>query len=87
MAIAKDAVLDMAIKNIGLMARFVGEASTEEINIEEEIRKQYSLSQEVALHRKRLMGTATDEEWDAYTAYVEECITKVRERVTELEED
>lgn len=57
----------------------VEEASEEEVNIELAIREKYSMSQELALHRKKLMGVVEPSEWDEYTAYVQECIDKVRE--------
>ena len=56
----------------------VEEASDEEVNIELAIREKYSMSQELALHRKKLMGVVEPSEWDEYTAYVQECIDKVR---------
>ena len=56
----------------------VEEASDEEVNIELAIREKYSMSQELALHRKKLMGAVDPDEWDEYTAFVQECIDKVR---------
>ena len=56
----------------------VEEASDEEVNIELAIREKYSMSQELALHRKKLMGAVEPSEWDEYTAFVQECIDKVR---------
>ena len=56
----------------------VEEASDEEVNIELAIREKYSMSQELALHRKKVMGAVEPSEWDEYTAFVQECIDKVR---------
>lgn len=61
-----------------LKVSLVEEASNEEVNIELAIREKYSMSQELAMHRKKLMGTVEASEWDEYTAYVQECIDKVR---------
>ncbi len=65
-------------KTTDLKVFLVEEASEEEVNIELAIREKYSMSQELALHRKKLMGTADPSEWDEYTAFVQECIDKVR---------
>lgn len=80
------AMIKAELAATALNARFVGEHSLEEINIEELIRENYSLSQEVALHRKKLMGTVDPEEWDEYVAFVEECIAKARENEGAVDE-
>jgi hypothetical protein len=66
-------------KNVAVIAALVKESSEEDQKINTYIREQYSMSQELALHRKRLMGTLSAEEWQTYTDYVEECIAKARE--------
>lgn len=65
-------------KTTDLKVFLVEEASDEEVNIELAIREKYSMSQELALHRKKLMGAVEPSEWDEYTAYVQACIDKVR---------
>lgn len=41
------------------------------------IRKRYSPSQELALHRKKIIKACTAEEWNAYVEYIEWCIRQV----------
>ena len=66
-------------KTVDLKVQLVEEKTNEEIAIELAIREKYSMSQELALHRKKLMDTVDAKEWDEYTAYVQECIDRVRE--------
>ena len=56
------------------------EKNEEDAKIEALIRQEggYSMSQELAIHRKRAMGILPDEEWDRYCAYVQECIDEAR---------
>ena len=70
---------EMQTKKNSSISQLVAEASEEDAKINLLIREKYSMSQELALHRKKLLGTATDEEWQEYNAYVEECIVKARE--------
>jgi|GEM_PF-5144199 len=63
---------------LGAKTALIAEASEEETRIELLIREKYSMSRETALHRKKLMGILSDEEWDEYTDYVESCIAEVR---------
>lgn len=58
------------------------EKTDKEIKVECLIREQYSISQEIMLHRKKLMGVLSKEEWDAYVAFIEECIAKADEEDT-----
>ena len=58
----------------------VSEVTKEETEIESYIREQYPLSRELALHRKKAMGILSQEEWDDYVAFVQECIDKVRNK-------
>ena len=74
-----DIARDMQEKKNSADAQFVHEMSEEDQKIQALIRERYSLSQEVALHRKKIMRTVDATEWTDYTHYVEECIAKVRE--------
>ena len=65
-------------KRTAFLSSFVAEQTDEETKIELYIRERYSMSQELALHRKKLMGVLEDGEWDAYCAYIEECIERAR---------
>lgn len=67
-------------KEKDLKIQLVSEASEEETEIELLIREQYSLSQELALHRKKAMGIVDETEWNNYVAYVQECIDRVRNK-------
>ena len=67
-------------KSKDLKLGLVSEASQEETEIELFIREQYSLSQELALHRKKAMGIVDEAEWNNYVAYVQECIDRVRNK-------
>ena len=67
-------------KEKDLKLQLVSEATEEETEIELLIRQEYPLSRELALHRKKAMGTLDTDEWDAYVAYVQECIDKVRNK-------
>ena len=70
---------DMQEKKNSSDAQYVHEMSDEDTKIQALIREKYSLSMEVALHRKKIMRTVEAAEWTEYTHYVEECIAKVRE--------
>jgi len=67
-------------KSKDLKLGLVSEASQEETEIELLIRENYSLSQELALHRKKAMGIVDEAEWDTYVAYVQACIDRVRDK-------
>lgn len=67
-------------KEKDLKIQLVSEASEEETEIELLIREQYSLSQELALHRKKAMGIVDETEWNDYVAYIQECIDRVRNK-------
>lgn len=45
------------------------------------IREKYSLSKELSLHRKKMLGIVDNTEWQEYVDYVNECILKVKESV------
>ena len=73
-------------KELDLKTSLIQEVTDEDLEINLLIRngfddyRGYSLSKEIALHRKKLMGTIDDDEWNAYTAYVSLCIEKAREK-------
>lgn len=69
---------EQAQKEKDLKLQLVSEVTEEEVAIEAYIREQYPLSRELALHRKKAMGVLSQEEWDEYVAFVQECINKVR---------
>ena len=43
--------------------------------------KGISLSQELALHRKKICGVVNEEEWNDYVLFVQECIAKANEEL------
>lgn len=65
-------------KEQDLKISLIAESSPEETEIEVLIRRKYSLSQEIALHRKSIMGVCDKSEWDDYCTYVQECIDEAR---------
>ena len=69
-------------KSKDLKLGLVSEASEEETEIELLIRENYSLSQELALHRKKAMGVVDETEWNTYVVFVQECIDRVRNNKT-----
>ena len=71
---------DMIQKQNSVNSMYVAEESEEDYAIEGYIRQRYSMSKELALHRKQAMGILPEEEWNEYCEYVEECINKVREK-------
>ena len=78
--IKKDNSTESKLASLLLWAGLVKDSSDEDMEIEFLIRERYSMSQETAIHRKKLMGTIPEAEWDAYVAFVEECKAKVREK-------
>lgn len=60
-----------------------GETDEKNDKIVRLIRERYSLSMELALHRKKMVGVVDEDEWDAYQAFVIECIEKVKDEPTE----
>ena len=69
---------EQAQKEKDLKLQLVSEVTEEEVAIEAYIREKYPLSRELALHRKKAMGILSQEEWDEYVNFVQECIDKVR---------
>ena len=74
-----DVHAEMNEKQNSVNSALIVEANEEDYLINTLIREKYSMSQETALHRKRLMGTLPEEEWDEYTTFIEECVAKSRE--------
>ena len=70
---------EMNNKKNSSQSALIAEQTEEEHKINMLIRERYSMSQELELHRKKLNGTLSDEDWETYNAYVEECIKQVRE--------
>ena len=72
-------------KELDLKTSLIQEETDEDLKINLLIRNGfddypgYSLSKEMSLHRKKLMGTIDDNEWNAYAVYIALCIKKVRE--------
>lgn len=50
----------------------------EDFKVNSLIREKYSLSQELCLHRKKIIGIVDESEWNEYVAFVEECIERAR---------
>lgn len=76
----KDVDLQMLATRAAYKAEYVGETTETDRTINGLIREKYSLSQEVCLHRKKMMGTVGDEEWTEYCNFVEDCIKKAEEQ-------
>ena len=70
---------EKAEKERDLKIKLIEDSCDEDVRIELLIRKRYSLSEELALHRKKIMGVCEWDEWDAYCEYVQGCIARVRE--------
>ena len=66
------------MKKASFLSSLVDEKTEEEIKTECLIREKYSISQELMLHRKKLMNTLPDEEWNEYVSFVEECIERAK---------
>ena len=66
-------------KMTDLKTQLVQEASDVEVGIELKIREKYSMSQELALHRKMLMGVLDENEWAEYCEYVQKCVNESKE--------
>lgn len=70
---------EISDKQKSLNLSLVSDNLEEDIRIEALIREVYTLSQELAIHRKKLMGELSDDEWEKYYTFVKECINKARE--------
>lgn len=70
---------EMNNKKNASQSALIAEQTEEEHKINLLIREKYSMSQELELHRKKLNGVLSDEEWEEYNTYIEDCIRQVRE--------
>ena len=75
-----DRDLQKQINSMILATQLIKDNGEEDIEIELLIREKYSMSQEICIHRKKLMGILEENEWQEYVSYVEECIKKVQEK-------
>lgn len=73
---------EMQEKKNSFICSMVEDKNERDVKIEALIREQYSMSMELALHRKKLMGILPDEEWNNYCTYVQECIEKASEEAS-----
>lgn len=73
----KDIPTEIVGKRNSFLTSLVADSSETDTQIEVLIREKYSLSQEIAIHRKHMMGTLSTDKWTEYCSYVQECIDKV----------
>lgn len=73
-----DKDMERQVSKLGSQAVFADEQNEEDAKIVLLIRERYTLSMELALHRKKLVGAVDEDEWNTYQNYVLECIEKVR---------
>lgn len=74
-----DKQMRSSLAKASFLSSLVDEKTDTNLQVECFIREKYSISQEIMLHRKKLMGTLSDEEWNEYVSYVEECIARAEE--------
>lgn len=79
----RDREVDATLKSLGSQVKMTEETDETDSKVVLLIRERYSLSKELCLHRKKLIGTVDAQEWSAYVDYVLECIAKVDAEVTE----
>lgn len=78
-----------SISKLESQVELTKEANSKDIKIEFYIRnglddhKGISMSKETGILRKKLMGILPDEEWNDYTTFIEKCISKVSEEISE----
>ena len=70
--------MERQVSKLGSQAVFADEQNEEDAKIVLLIRERYTLSMELALHRKKLVGAVDEDEWNTYQNYVLECIERVR---------
>ena len=75
-----DKDMQKQISSMVLATQLIKDNGEEDIEIELLIRERYSLSNELAIHRKKLLGIIEDEEWEEYNTFVLECIEKARQK-------
>lgn len=85
--IKKDISTEQKLAKLMMWAGLVKDSSDEDMAIELLVRQRYSMSQETALHRKKLMGVVAEDEWNEYVAYIEECKESVRNGMSKEGED
>ena len=73
----KNKKIDKQLSKLGSQIVLVDETDAREAQIVLKIREQYSLSEELALHRKQMIGALDKKEWDDYVDYVTKCIADV----------
>ena len=71
-----NARVDEQISKLGSQVALIDEKDNREARIVEAIRTRYTLSEELALHRKKEMGTIDPDEWSAYCDFVESVIAQ-----------
>lgn len=71
--------VDQTLSKLGSQVALVDEKDETEARIVAAIRQRYSLSEELALNRKKNMGTVDPAEWQAFVDYVEECIEAAKD--------
>ncbi|MBR6287812.1 MAG: hypothetical protein IKR19_00535 [Acholeplasmatales bacterium] len=78
-----------SISKLESQVELTKEANSKDIKIEFYIRnglddhEGISMSKETGILRKKLMGILPDEEWNDYTTFIEKCISKVSEEISE----
>lgn len=78
-----------SISKLESQVELTKEANSKDIKIEFYIRnglddhEGISMSKETGILRKKLMGILSDEEWNDYTTFIEKCISKVSEEISE----
>lgn len=78
-----------SISKLESQVELTKEANSKDIKIEFYIRnglddhEGISMSKEIGILRKKLMGILPDEEWNDYTTFIEKCISKVSEEISE----
>ena len=68
--------VDETLSKHGSQIALIDERDETEARIVTAIRQRYSLSEELALHRKKAMGTVDATEWDEYCAFVESVVSE-----------
>ena len=74
----RDQDVERRLSKLGSQVVFADEENEEDAKIVLLIRARYTLSMELALHRKKLVGAVDEDEWNAYQNYVLECIERAR---------
>lgn len=75
----KDLENEANVKANACRSQYADEPNEKDAKIVLLIRERYTLSMELALHRKKLVGAVDEDEWNAYQNYVLECIERAKE--------